>query len=549
MAPAPTSTENITPPRSSHGQRDSWGYNLSQKEDFDNDMNAVTSHDFSQRNHFSTQNGNSNSYHSGMDRVGRKVNSHDNLSSAKLHNSVDGAGARHITESKTSPALNGGSWEPTYGPDEGEDEYSRNAVPIDQPPVDEGSKWIHRDKLARIENEELQAAGIYIPRARNQSKQRRGDRDRSRSAMRRGTDASETRSRKNSTAVDARSPETTGEPWDLRTPEEIAEEESNAYFHPNNHKGGSRIPVAKVSPVPISIDRFERASIATRKTSSSPEDERILTNEKARPGSAHMMKGSDAMSINSNFNSSLPAPKRAATENPSPKKNANGPRKTSGPSKTGTTGTARPKTRSGSIGNSISTTRPSTRSGELSAATKAPEGDPPWMINSYKPDPRLPPDQQLLPTVARRLQQEKWEKEGKFGDVYDKDFRPLNDNALGKEHRDHADRSEEENERKEDGNAPEGEWPLKLEPVRSPTLRAGGYSTMPKISDKPLTSPLPSPRTPLSPNAPISPNAPAPEQPKEEQSTEPPVQEPQRPQRQQPADDDSKGGCGCCVVM
>ncbi|RGP60398.1 hypothetical protein FLONG3_10864 [Fusarium longipes] len=548
MAPAPTSTENITPPRSSHGQADSWGYNLSQKEDFDNDMNAVANHDFSSRNHFTTQNGNSNSYHSGMDRVGRKMNSHDNLSSAKLHNSVDGVGARHITESKTSPALNGSSWGEAYGPHETEDEYSRNAVPIDQSP-DEGSKWIHRDKLARIESEELQAAGIYMPRARNHSKPRRGERDRSRSAMRRGTDTSETRSRKNSTAVDARSPETGGEAWDLRTPEEIAEEENNAYFHPNNHKGGSRIPVAKVSPVPISIDRFERASIASRKTSSSPENERTLTYEKTRPGSAHMMKASDAVSINSNLNSSLPAPKRTATENPSPKKNANGPRKTSAPSKAGTTG-SRPKTRSGSVGNSISTTRPSTRSGELSPGNKAPEGDPPWMINSYKPDPRLPPDQQLLPTVARRLQQEKWEKEGKFGDVYDKDFRPLNDNALGREHNDHINRSGDETETKEkQENQPEGEWPLKLEPTKSPTHRAGGYSTMPKISDKPANSPLPSPRTPMSPNAPLSPTGPVQEQPKEEQSTEQPVQQQPPPQRQQPADDDSKGGCGCCVVM
>ncbi|OBS28099.1 hypothetical protein FPOA_02039 [Fusarium poae] len=508
MAPAPTSTENITPPRSSHGQADSWGYNMSQKEDYDNDMN---SHDFPQKNHFTTQNGNSNSYHSGMDRVGRKVNSHDNLSSTKLHNSVDGIGGRHIAESQTSPALNGSSWGQEYGPHETEDEYSRNAVPIDQPP-DEGSKWIHRDKLARIESEELQAAGIYIPRSRNQSKQRRGDRDRSRSAMRRGTDTSETRSRKNSTAVDSRSPEIGGESWDLRTPEEIAEEENNAYFHANSHKGGSRIPVAK-----------------------------------ARPGSSHMMKGSDAMSINSNFNnSSLPAPKRTATDNPSPKKNANGPRKTSAPSKTAT-GTNRPKTRSGSVGNSITNaTRPTTRSGELSPGNKAPEGDPPWMINSYKPDPRLPPDQQLLPTVARRLQQEKWEKEGKFGDVYDKDFRPLNDNALGKEHHENRSGDETDSKEKEEGQAG-GEWPLKLEP-KSPTQRAGGYSTMPRISDKPTNSPLPSPRTPMSPNAPLSPNGPGQEQPKEEQSAEQPVQQ-QQPQRQQPADDDSKGGCGCCVVM
>jgi hypothetical protein len=44
----------------------------------------------------------------------------------------------------------------------------------------------------------------------------------------------------------------------------------------------------------------------------------------------------------------------------------------------------------------------------------------------YKPDPRLPPDQQMLPTHAKRLAQEQWEKEGKTGTVYDRDFRLLN---------------------------------------------------------------------------------------------------------------------------
>src|ERR1700755_2777293 len=44
----------------------------------------------------------------------------------------------------------------------------------------------------------------------------------------------------------------------------------------------------------------------------------------------------------------------------------------------------------------------------------------------YKPDPRLPPDQQLLPTHAKRLAQEQWEKEGKVGTVYDREFRLLN---------------------------------------------------------------------------------------------------------------------------
>jgi hypothetical protein len=37
--------------------------------------------------------------------------------------------------------------------------------------IQDNSKWIHRDKLARIESEELQAAGIILPRSsRSRSK-------------------------------------------------------------------------------------------------------------------------------------------------------------------------------------------------------------------------------------------------------------------------------------------------------------------------------------------------------------------------------------------
>lgn len=44
----------------------------------------------------------------------------------------------------------------------------------------------------------------------------------------------------------------------------------------------------------------------------------------------------------------------------------------------------------------------------------------------YKPDPRLPPEEQIIPTHAKRMQQEQWENEGRVGSMYDKDFRLLN---------------------------------------------------------------------------------------------------------------------------
>lgn len=386
-------------------------------------------------------------------------------------------------------------------------------------PEVENSKWIHRDKLAKIENEELQAAGIFVPRSRAPSKQRR---ERSRSAMRRGTDASDqhsyhSRSRKNSAAV----ADITVPAWDLRTPEEIAEEEANAYFTVNG-LGGTRIPVAKTSPAPISLHSFERGS-ASRKHSESPEEEPLaMTKTRSRSASASLRMGEK-----SNPEGTLPAAKRSMTDI-SPKKNHPGNRKVSSAPKS-SSAAARPKTRSGSG----TGTRPSTRSGE-SPPAKHPEGDPPWMANSYQPDPRLPPDQQLLPTVARRLQQEKWEKEGTFGDTYDKDFRPLNDkNAFLRPPEGTQPTLADENQE----SAPTGgEWPLKQETApKSPSLRQGSYSTMPKISDKIATSPMASPRAPTTPQM---------MQPQTHAVSQVPERVPDEKE-----DEKKAGGCGCCIVM
>jgi hypothetical protein len=412
-------------------------------------------------------------------------------------NSVDGLGiAQQPADRRPRAGTSGGS------PDTSSDE----------------SKWIHRDKLAKIESQELQAAGIFIPRARAPSKQRR---DRSQSRLRHGADGTESRSRsrKNSTA-DYRPTEPSAPSWDLRTPEEIAEEERKAYFASINGKGGSRIPVAKTSPAPIPMDYLDRSS--GRKQSESP-DEESLAYSKTRARSA----SGGARELDPAY----VAGKRSVTDS-SPRKTPAGSRKSSTQSKAASAG--RPRTRGG---RDTSATRPSTRSGELN---KQPEGDPPWMINSYKPDPRLPPDQQLLPTVARRLQQEKWEKEGKFGDVYDKDFRPLNDNAFLRPPESEKMAGEEAQDNQD---ATADEWPLKPdmarkspEPPKSPATRPGSYSTMPKISDKTSLSPQPSPL------ATSAPQLPRPQQ--QERPEQPPQSGPEKEEEKE-----EKGGCGCCVVM
>jgi hypothetical protein len=334
------------------------------------------------------------------------------------------------------------------------------------------------------------------------------------------------RSRKNSAhtlMTSDRIPDSESPSWDIRRPEEIAGD-SGEYWVRGTTSGpkGSRIPVAKVSPAPIPIDYLERDAPVSRKLSGSllPDDDFSLTVAKSRSRSGSIPWLDDTPRAQ-------PA-KRSVTEG-SPKKAAtNGTRKPSiGPAKSAATG--RPKTRSGSTA-----ARPTTRSGELSPSIKAaPEGEPPWMISAYKPDPRLPPDQQLLPTVAKRLQQEKWEKEGKFGNIYDRDFRPLNDEGF----RDPPPPKPQAPEAEEN----QDEWPLRTDSKSPPPTQnrpgTSSYSTMPRIQDKPAMGPLPSPRSPLGPPVP-----------QPIQIIRMPTALPEEPPASEKAKS-KKSGCGCCVVM
>ncbi|KAH6652420.1 hypothetical protein BKA67DRAFT_661163 [Truncatella angustata] len=403
----------------------------------------------------------------------------------------------------------------------------------------ENDKWIHRDKLAKIESEELQAAGIVLPKPRSHSRPRRERSSEKMNGGRRGTDASEhqpmPRSRKNSTqraASTERSPDPEGRDWDFRLPEEIAEDPNEYWISSDTLAGKSRLPVAKHSVAPVPADYVERDAPVPRKMSGAiqPDEDFMLaaTKPRSRSGSATL----DALE-----QPVLQAARRSASERPSsPRKAATGTRKPSGAP--GKPAAGRPKTRSGPgkmSKDSTANTRPTTRSGELSP--KAPEGDPPWMVSAYKPDPRLPPDQQLLPTVAKRLQQEQWEKEGKFGSVYDKEFRPLTDDTFAKPPEMQKTQVQEKHD----------EWPLRAE-AKSPTPSRPGtssYSTMPKIQDTPMLSPLASPRLPISPQ--LSQQQ---QQQQHEQLTNI-TRVPTVPEQPRISEKEQKksSGCGCCVVM
>ncbi|KAK6836817.1 hypothetical protein PG987_007312 [Apiospora arundinis] len=376
--------------------------------------------------------------------------------------------------------------------------HTDGSIPLD----DEENGWIHRDKLAKIESEELQAAGIILPKPRSQSRPRRDRSTDKANGSKRSTDSSEPlpRSRKNSTmttgSVDKGSDPDQGASWDFRRPDEIAEDPNEYWITSDPRKMSGTLAL--------------------------PDDEFSLTTLKPR----------------SRSNSAVldEAIKMAATQPRSTSENS--PKKPAGTGKKPTTASARsasangrgattrPKTRSGPGRDKGSTARPTTRSGELSPVTKSPEGEPPWMVSAYKPDPRLPPDQQLLPTVARRLQQEQWEKEGKFGNTGRNPPQP-----------------EAETEGRND------EWPLRPSEGRaeakSPTPSRPGtssYSTMPRLNSKAgAHPPVSSPRLSQAPQLQQMPSNPT------SQITRVPTQPEQPPMQEK--QEEKKDGCGCCVIM
>jgi hypothetical protein len=53
------------------------------------------------------------------------------------------------------------------------------------------------------------------------------------------------------------------------------------------------------------------------------------------------------------------------------------------------------------------------------------KGEPPWIQHNFSPSPYLPPEEQLIPTIAKKLNQERLEREKGLVTVWDRDMRPL----------------------------------------------------------------------------------------------------------------------------
>lgn len=421
----------------------------------------------------------------------------------------------------------------------------------------EHANWIHRDKLAKIESEELQQLGINIPRSTitSRSASLRGRSQDFHGTLPNGvTEGNEqwpaTLHEKVERLASRLQDETLVEQedeefvmCDPRLPEEIAEDSDGygpdgIYRMPGLRKSSSRIPVFATSQHPVPQEHLERELPLprTRNNTVTSGDDGLSYPKSRRPSqSAPRALESPESEVRSELKpesvqqeGSRPGSRNTQTAQPSPTKSktpkaTNTPRKTSAPpNNRKTSGGSKAKSPSNS-NNSTPNQRPVTRSSENrpTTAVNRPEGDPPWLATMYKPDPRLPQDQQVIPTHAKKMQQEMWEREGKVPSTYDRDFAPL---AI------QPDRMRlpplNTQLKPADSTAPVLGVPS---PIRSPDSASrpgtsgtdhGGYKTMPNVS----------PKVGPGSNVAITPKP----KPQPLAVEDPPVKE---------------KGCGCCIVM
>ncbi len=455
-----------------------------------------------------------------MDELHKK-NSGDMIANNVDQDSVLEYYKSHTTK-KGPVSLKGKSKKNTIKPGATEPEYDEN-------------HWIHRDKLKEIETRELEEAGFRVGRSsrsnsRSQSAARRA-RDRTNSASTERTQNSEERTepRKRVSTIPAEDEDAAEEyhAWsptfsaDGTTEFQAGSQRANHTVRPST----SRIPLPKTSGIPVPASVAERdAPLPRSRTSSGNWNGDAIATMGARVRSGSV--GSQALLDDADDGRQTTPPYSGHRRNTStgswspPKSPQKSPMKAKTPGKpnttVGTRKTSVQKTqpRSRVTSNNSPPNRPRTSGGSTTArptTAHRPEGEAPWIASMYKPDPRLPPDQQIIPTHAKRMQQEQWENEGRVGSMYDKDFRLLNDDGMADKRLSQLANLDPIAIEK----AREAEtWPLpspvkpdssaSLEKVdtntpKSPVNEQGGYSLTPKITQGPERAPSPKLAPPIVP--------------------------------------------------
>lgn len=279
------------------------------------------------------------------------------------------------------------------------------------------TRWIDCDKLERIEIQELEQAGILPPKgARGSYNALQGVYNSKEGAITRGRTNSDF-SEDEQKYYDPNEPDN-----DLRHPSEKAvEPRGRPMQNTQRNRSSSRIPLYASSPVPVPQHHLERTALLKRQPPSpdngSDDDGSSHTHSRKRSHSA-----GSAVLLADNTPPTTAVPKPPATPQTNRvKSNVTSPNRSSSKSKS----KGRFSGNSNLAKNKHKSNPQLTPSNRPTSSHQAPEGPPPWSLSTYTPDPKLPPDQQIIPTVARRLQQEQWEKEGVFATVYDTKLRPL----------------------------------------------------------------------------------------------------------------------------
>lgn len=450
---------------------------------------------------------------------------------------------------------------------------------LDEDEDPERSRWIHRDKLARIEIEEMQRAGIYVgPISRPMIKpsveqqqhepelQSQESENDERATERRqtppsaaplattldlGYDGYEEEEQRQSTArMEAHDEARIS--FELRRPEEVAAEanEEVARATGQNRRlvrkpSWSKIPLSKSSPIPVPQDFIEK-NTPTPRSRSGPWgglDEqsieyRRVRNRSTSVGSQNLLDQHD----DGGMSTPTPAPRPSTQDSPAEfRDSGRRPSSSYGRGQSGArdaSGQQKPRPRAGPEKNSPAQ-RPATRSGETPPRPiNRPEGDPPWLATMYKPDPRLPQEQQLLPTVAKRLQREQWEREGKPVPAVELSFEPVAVDRTRSPRPERRSKPTPSPPADFSTSNPRDEWPL-----RSPDHSGYGSQPAETRSDRGgrMAPPVDQQARQPSPAPKPTPNP----------ASRPSGQPPSRPLQVQEPDEDKqdKAGCRCCVVM
>jgi hypothetical protein len=370
------------------------------------------------------------------------------------------------------------------------------------------NNWIHRDKLKEIEIREMEEAGFRVGRSSRSNSRSQGGRHRANSELTdtspNGEDRTDTRRVISPIPSELEDEDVRpGRPsWgDLRTPEEIAAEREQ-YAARNTHiirPSTSRIPVAKTSPLPVPHNFVERDQPLPRSRNGSGNwdlDALAANGARVRSGSVSSQILLDDPAAwdelqQSPRKSNFSTPKSPTSGSPPKAKTPGKPTPTSGKRNVSAQKTG-PKPRVSSATSPVK--RPGTSGGSMSrpGTSHRPEGEAPWIATMYKPDPRLPPEEQIIPTHAKRMQQEQWETEGKVASIYDKDFNMLNTHDFKDKRASQISQIQpiDIKQAQEDQT-----WPLpsptkppteRVESsVKSPTLEQGGYKLTPTIPQSP----------------------------------------------------------------